>query len=191
MNRPKYFTPAEVSAHNVAEDLWVCFLGQVLDLTDLAQRHKGDPLMLPLLESAGKDISSWFDPETKDVRRFIDPVTQCRRYYTPRGRFVHVPPQAHARTGPGTSAPPGGETRATASVCGEETLQEILGRYLTYNSHASSYTWTHGGVALDMSRTLEENGLHDDDLELDQLRLDRELFSPALLLHFNDDLTEA
>lgn len=26
------------------------------------------------------------------VLKFVDPQTQCMRYYTPRGRFVHVPP---------------------------------------------------------------------------------------------------
>lgn len=26
------------------------------------------------------------------IRRCVDPLTHCVRYYTPRGRFVHVPP---------------------------------------------------------------------------------------------------
>uniref|UniRef100_A0A3B4AWC5 Cytochrome b5 domain-containing protein 1 n=1 Tax=Periophthalmus magnuspinnatus TaxID=409849 RepID=A0A3B4AWC5_9GOBI len=68
MSRSRFFTPSEVSSHNTADDLWVSLLGRVLDLSPLAQRHKGDALLLPLLESAGKDISSWFDPDTKDVR---------------------------------------------------------------------------------------------------------------------------
>lgn len=212
--RPKFFTPSEVKVHNTAEDLWVSLLGQVLDLTELAEKHKGDALLLPLLESAGKDISSWFDPDTKNVRTFIDPVTQCRRFFTPRGRFVHVPP-------PGPRSDWACEPRAPwwrdprycvgrlsqktrfirvlntltgqehrLEVCSEETLEEIRVRYQCYNSHAHSYTWKYAGAELDMSRTLEENGVHDDDPDLDNLRLDRELFSPALLLHFNDDLTE-
>ncbi|XP_031698560.1 cytochrome b5 domain-containing protein 1 [Anarrhichthys ocellatus] len=45
-----------------------------------------------MVESAGQDISSWFDPETRDVRKYVDPVTNCVRYYTPRGRFLHIPP---------------------------------------------------------------------------------------------------
>lgn len=73
----------------------------------------GDALLLPILERAGADISAWFDPRTGDVsengpirrrllappphlpsqiRRCVDPLTHCVRYYTPRGRFVHVPP---------------------------------------------------------------------------------------------------
>lgn len=31
----------------------------------------GDVLLLPIMEFAGKDISSWFDPETEDVRQFL------------------------------------------------------------------------------------------------------------------------
>lgn len=26
------------------------------------------------------------------IRRCVDPLTHCVRYYTPRGRFVHIPP---------------------------------------------------------------------------------------------------
>lgn len=75
-------------------------------------------------------------------------------------------------------------------VCSEETLDVILERYLRYNSHARSYTWKYNAACLDMNKTLDENNVPDDDMELEELRLDRDLFVPALLLHFNDDLTE-
>lgn len=75
-------------------------------------------------------------------------------------------------------------------MCSEETLAEILQRYLRYNGHAHSYTWKYNGLSLDMSRTLSGNGILDNDLELQQLRLDQDQFTPAILLHFNDDLTE-
>lgn len=75
-------------------------------------------------------------------------------------------------------------------VCSEETLDEILHRYLRYNSHAASYTWKHNGVNLDMSKTLSENGIPDEDDELDHCRMDRDLFTPSICLYFNDDLTE-
>ncbi|TDG99351.1 hypothetical protein EPR50_G00193110 [Perca flavescens] len=214
MRRPKYFTPAEVAEHNTAADLWVSFLGKVCDLTPLMEQHKGDALLLPIIECAGKDISSWFDPATKDVLRYVDPVTSCVRYYTPRGRFLHVAPG-----GPRSDWAPdldrpwwrdqsyqvgqlSSKTRwvrvintLTAQeqrlqVCSEETLAEVRQRYLGYNSHAHSYTWKHGGEELDMSRTLSENGVADDDHQLEELRLDRDAFTPALLLHYNDDLTD-
>lgn len=94
-----------------------------------------------------------------------------------------VPAGLVSRKGPNVHCPP-------PQVCSEETLAEILQRYLRYNSHAGSYTWKHAGVELDMSRTLDENDVPDDDPELERLRLDRDQFTPAILLHFNDDLTE-
>lgn len=44
----------------------------------------------------------------------------------------------------------------------EETLNEILDRYLVYNSHATSYTWKRLGEVLKMDQTLEENGIPDE-----------------------------
>jgi len=75
-------------------------------------------------------------------------------------------------------------------VCSEETLEEILRRYQRYNAHAASYTWKYDAASLTMDRTLAENGITDEDEELDRCRLDRDLFTPAISLHFNDDLTE-
>ncbi|XP_069580963.1 cytochrome b5 domain-containing protein 1 [Brachyistius frenatus] len=214
MNRPKFFTPSEVAAHNTAADLWVSFLGKVCDLSPLMSRYEGDVLLLPIMESAGKDISCWFDPETKDVVKFVDPVTSCVRYFTPRGRFVHIPPAGPRSDWAGVSGEPwwrdgryevgllSAKTRwirvintltsqeQRLQVCSEETLDEILQRYLSFNGHAHSYTWKHRGERLDMSSTLSDNRVTDDDGELEQLGLDRDLFSPPLLLHFNDDLTE-
>ncbi len=45
MERPKYFTPAEVAAHNTTADLWVSFLGKVYDLTPLMEQYKGEDHM--------------------------------------------------------------------------------------------------------------------------------------------------
>jgi len=53
---------------------------------------KGDILLKPLIDSAGQDISHWFDPKTKDIKKHIDPTTGCQIYYTQHGRFSHVPP---------------------------------------------------------------------------------------------------
>lgn len=75
-------------------------------------------------------------------------------------------------------------------MCSEETLAEILQRYLRYNAHAHSYTWKHNGAVLDMSKTLDENNIPDDDRELQELRLDPDQFTPAVQLYFDDDLTE-
>lgn len=80
--------------------------------------------------------------------------------------------------------------RLPLQVCSEETLTEILQRYLRYNAHACSYTWKHNGAILDMKKTLGENHVPDDDRELQKLRLDPDGFIPSLQLYFNDDLTQ-
>ena len=70
-------------------------------------------------------------------------------------------------------------------------MDEILTRYLPYNSHAKSYTWKFFGRNLDMSKSLEENGVGDESEEFYELRLDEDQFEPPVHLYFNDDLTEA
>ncbi|KAM4611689.1 cytochrome b5 domain-containing protein 1 [Polymixia lowei] len=214
MPRPKYFTPNEVSVHNTADDLWVSFLGKVRDLTPLVKEFKGDVLLMPIIECAGKDISHWFDSNTKDVLTHVDPLTGCVKYYTPNGRFVHVPPPCPCTDWATDFGRPwwrdtqyevgllSAKTRwiriintltsqeQLLEVCSEETLDEVLQRYLRYNSHASSYTWKNNGVCLDMSKTLSENGIPDEDEEFYRCRLDRDLFTQSIFLYFNNDLTE-
>ena len=61
-------------------------------------------------------------------------------------------------------------------MCTEETVSDIQDRYIAYNGHAASYTWkrlTEDGekfVPLDMNKTLEENGVLDEDLEFEKVR---------------------
>ncbi|CAL8376329.1 unnamed protein product [Gadus morhua 'NCC'] len=214
MPRSKYYTPDEVSAHNSAADLWVSFVGKVCDLTPLVREHRGDILLLPIIECAGKDISHWFDPKTKDILTHVDPVTSCVKYFTPRGRFLHVPPPRPRSDWDNDFGRPWwrdpryevGYLTAKSrwvrvvntltsqeqllEVCSEETLEEVLHRYVRYNAHAGSYTWKHAGTPLLMDRTLGENGVPDEDPDMDRCRLDRDLFTPAICLYFNDDLTE-
>ncbi|XP_061594781.1 cytochrome b5 domain-containing protein 1 [Cololabis saira] len=216
MERPRYFTPAEVAAHVYLGDLWVSFLGKVVDLSALTGRPEGDALLLPILDAAGTDISHWFDPTTRDVRRYVDPLTSCEGYYTPQGRFLNVPPPGPRSDWDTPLDPPWWRDpalqvglltaksrwielvntltlqRTRLQVCSEDTLDQILLRYQRYNSNAYGYTWRYREAVLDMSKTLSDNGVADDDEELDQLRMDR--YIPAILLHFNedfnDDLTE-
>lgn len=86
MSRARYYTPSEVAAHNSSSDCWVSLLGKVYDLTPLCEEHTGsitrsnasvtmigpctllgNILLKPIVTNAGKDISHWFDPKTKDV----------------------------------------------------------------------------------------------------------------------------
>ena len=57
----------------------------------------------------------------------------------------------------------------TLEVCSEESLNEILDRYLEINCHAASYTWKRLGQNLDMGKNLAQNGIADDRYELNQL----------------------
>ncbi|KAJ1080349.1 hypothetical protein NDU88_000568 [Pleurodeles waltl] len=212
--RPRFYSAREVSLHNVAKDLWVSYLGKVYDLTPLAAQHSGNVLLKPIIEAAGKDISHWFNPKTKDIKTHIDPMTGCLKYYTPQGRFLHIPPSLPRTDWDNGFGRPwwkdssyevgilSTKTRfirvinaltsqeQVLEVCNEETIMEILQRYLPYNSHAASYTWKYNGVNLDMDKTLEENGVHDEDEEFEELSMDADEYMQALHLYFNDDLTE-
>lgn len=90
--KARYFTASEVSAHNIQSDCWVSYLGNVYDLTPLCNEfagninplasfdqmihhqtlsvlytYIGDVLLKPIVVNAGKDISHWFNKETRDV----------------------------------------------------------------------------------------------------------------------------
>ena len=81
------------------------------------------------------------------------------------------------------------------SSCQEETINDILDRYLQYNSHAKSYTWKAliNGVfvTLKMDKTLEENGVNDESDTFNELGMDEDIYIPTLHIYFNDDLTIA
>ena len=75
-------------------------------------------------------------------------------------------------------------------VCSEERLNAILERYLVYNSHAASYTWKYDKKNLNMNKTLDENGIRDEDEDFYELRMKDNEFLQTIHLYFNDDLTE-
>lgn len=219
-NRSNYYTKKEVEYHNAQDDCWVSVLGKVYDLTPLLSEHYMSPLIDPLVKYSGEDISHWFDPKTGDVKTRIDPVTNQVGYFTPLGRFVHVPcPPYQQPFENEIPCEPGSlpwwkddkyvigkvstKTRTIRiintlthhdhllEVCQEETLNEILARYLDHNAHAASYTWKRMGRVLDMDKTLEENGVSDEDEEFEQLCIKDDFYYPAIHLYFNDDLTVA
>ncbi|EDQ86771.1 uncharacterized protein MONBRDRAFT_33632 [Monosiga brevicollis MX1] len=208
----RYFTPAEVAAHNCEADIWVSFLGKVLDLTKLVREHQGNLLLKPLLLCAGKDISHWFDPKTGNMRTHIDPITGLELPFTPHGRVLDVPPACPSSRWATNFGTPwwrdddhvvgrlSERTRLikvtnmltkesqTIEVCNEEPLRQIQQRYQTYNSHSRSYTWKHLTKVLDMNLTLAENGVEELADEFDRLHIDRNEFIPELQIYYNDDL---
>lgn len=79
----------------------------------------------------------------------------------------------------------------TLDVAQEETINEILDRYLEINQHAASYTWKRLGKELNMDRNLAQNDIADETDELIELGIDVEEYIPAIHLYFDDDLTIA
>lgn len=42
-----------------------------------------------------------------------------------------------------------------------------------------------------MEKTLEENGIKDDDQDFDRLKMRDDSYLQSIMLYYNDDLTEA
>jgi hypothetical protein len=42
-----------------------------------------------------------------------------------------------------------------------------------------------------MDKTLEENGIKDDDADFDKLKMRDDSYLQSVMLYYNDDLTEA
>eukprot|EP01041_Mallomonas_annulata_P009178 gene9178-19020_t len=212
----KYYTPEEIAMHNCAEDCWVSIFNDVFDITELILDNRG-PLAEPLIKEAGKSISHWF---TKDgeLKTHVDPVKNIRLPYTPQGRFIHIPPSDPTEWGTSYDLPWWKDskyirgklttktrmlkivnmmthTEDVISSCQEETVNDILDRYLQYNQHAKSYTWKaliRGVfVNLNMNQTLEQNEVYDETDTFYELGMDDDFYIPTLHIYFNDDLTIA
>ncbi|TPX31969.1 hypothetical protein SmJEL517_g04796 [Synchytrium microbalum] len=214
---PHYFTPSEVSVHNSGHDLWISFLGRVYDLTSLYQEYKADPRVLPLLRNAGRDISHWFNPRTGEFKTQIHPLSNVPVPFTPEGLVPHIPPTFPSSNWNIEEAEMpwwmndeqycvgrlSSKTRKirivntltgdedVLEVCGEESLNAIQDRYEALNAHARGYKWKRLGAILDMSLTLEGNGIADESARFQKLDMDDEHWLPAIHLYFADDLTVA
>ena len=211
------YTSKEVALHNCEDDCWVSIFHKVYDVTDLVRSQKNH-LVNPIVKFAGTDISDWFDENTGDVKTHMDKEKNMVVPYLPHGRFVHVPPLSPVPWKNDFGTPwwrdkkycIGNLSKRTRKVrvvnvltrqekllevCAEETLREILKRFLNYNAHAGSYTWKAlfdgDFVPLDMDMTLEDNDIPDEAKEFERLSIEEDYYYPALYLYFNDDLTEA
>ncbi len=146
----------------------------------------------------------------------MDPKTGRKQYLASQGRYLHMPPDGPDSDWNSTEfIVPwwqderyciGKLTKQTRpiriintltkhdniiEVASEETINEILDRYLVINAHAASYTFKRLGKVLDMGKSLEANGVPDDTEEMKRLGLPTEDYVPAIHLYFNDDLTIA
>lgn len=137
-------------------------------------------------------------------------------FYCPLGRYLHIPPiEPDSSWDPSSFRTPwwknkelriGCLTEKTRKlriinmltkdddiieVCREETMNEILDRYIPSNEHAASYTWKRLGRPLDMDATLEENDIPDETAEFVDLNIDEDAYIACVHLYYNDDLTVA
>lgn len=214
--KKRYYTWADIEPHSFSHDLWVVLFGRVLDLTELVQSNIHSPLCQPLIDFAGKDVSHWFNSNTKEPKTRVDPNSARRVFYCPNGRYLHIPTDL-----PGTDDEPfeeipwwrnekhviGNLTQKSrkvrivnmlthhtdiVEVPSEETVDEIQDRYCLVNDHAPSYTWkTFTIKPLDMEGTLEENEIVDDTDRYEALNIpENKWYVPPILIYFNDDLTE-
>jgi Cytochrome b5-like Heme/Steroid binding domain len=211
----RYYLPEDLEPHSTSEDCWVSIHGRVLDISRLLIAKKGDPLCRPLTKNAGLDISHWFDVATGNPKQYIDVEQSRHRWLLPEGRFLHVPPELPGEfeydfTVPWWKDPQyliGHLTKKprqiriintlthheeTLEVPSEETLEEIQRRYMSINKHSKSYTWKDCyGKLLDQTKTLESNGITDEDAEYDYLDIaDADRHIPSILIYYNDDLTD-
>lgn len=51
--------------------------------------------------------------------------------------------------------------------------------------------YSQAGRVLDMNKTLDANGVPDEDPKLDRLSIPDDYYTPTLQLYFSDDLTVA
>ncbi|KAL4707425.1 hypothetical protein ACJJTC_008610 [Scirpophaga incertulas] len=167
-------------------------------------------LLMTIVAHAGKDVSHWF--QGQNWVTCMHPVTLLPTTYQPHGYGMRQLPEpstrwrplenpwwlderyivgkATARTRPIriTNTLTGSTT--TLEVCSEESIYQIMVRYLPHNSHMHSYTWRYLGYALNYSKTLAENGILDERERFNDVALPDNFHIPAILIYFNDDLTE-
>jgi hypothetical protein len=195
----------------------VSFFNQVFDITKLLAANYQSELCDPLVLAAGTDITHWFNLDTREPKTYIDPKTNLPTVYAPTGRYLHIPTMgasSNSQTEVANFAIPwwnntdayciGSLTKKVRKinamntltkedividVACEETMNEILDRFLIQNFHAASYTWKRIGRVMDMNKTLAENGIEDDTKECLALGIDPEEYIPTIHLYFDDDLT--
>lgn len=78
----------------------------------------------------------------------------------------------------------------TLEVCSEETLHQVMMRYMPHNSHLHSYTWRYLGRGLCVNKTLAQNGIPDERERFNDVALPENAHIPAILIYYDDDLTE-
>ncbi|CAH0406263.1 unnamed protein product [Chilo suppressalis] len=167
-------------------------------------------LAMTIVAYAGKDVSHWFKGE--EWATYTHPVTMLETTYQLHGHGARQPVvpstrwrplkkpwwlnedyvmgKATAKTRPLRIINTLTGSTVTLEVCSEETIYQIMMRYLPHNGHMQSYTWRYLGRALCLDKTLAQNGIPDERDRFSDVALPENLHIPAILIYFNDDLTE-
>lgn len=207
----RFVLPEELASHCRPSDCWVAVYGRVYDLSPLLSLNRNE-WALPLVENAGRDISHWFCQETlqpQAIARVRNDATEV--YIHPRTPFLHVPGSGCTDT-PwwrdrryiiGEMADSLARVQVLNTLTGQETemlipktqpLKVSLEQQLKkLNGHAEAYTWSCLGKALNLEKTLSQNGietLEGGAPEGPQGAPEERPPPPTILLHFEDDLLE-
>ncbi|XP_068629631.1 cytochrome b5 domain-containing protein 1 [Battus philenor] len=167
-------------------------------------------LAMTVLAYAGKDISHWFKGD--DWVMYFHPIVRSNIPFKRHGHGFREPvvPSTRwrpitkpwwldesivlgkltARTRPIRITNTLTSSTVTLEVCSEETIYQIMMRYMPHNTHLHSYTWRHLGKTLDYNCSLEQNKVYDERDCFNDLALPENIYVPDLLLYYNDDLTE-
>ncbi|KAJ2953040.1 hypothetical protein O0L34_g7430 [Tuta absoluta] len=167
-------------------------------------------LAMTIVTYAGKDVSHWFDGDewiqyTHPVvntcvpymrhghgsRQPVVPSTKWRPVVDPWWtNEAYVIGKATAKTRPIRITNTLTGSTVTLEVCSEETIYQIMMRYMPHNHHLHSYSWRYQDRAICLNWTLDENGIPDERETFSDVALPENMHIPALLIYYNDDLTE-
>ncbi|KAJ0180789.1 hypothetical protein K1T71_004193 [Dendrolimus kikuchii] len=167
-------------------------------------------LAMTIVAYAGKDISHWFKGE--EWVQHVHPTVGSRIPYQVHGsgpdravvpstrwRPIEKPwwldntivvGKATAKTRPIKITNTVTSESVTLEVCSEETIYQIMMRYMPHNGHLHSYTWRYLGKPLCYNKNLADNGIPDERDRFSDVALPENIHVPAILIYYNDDLTE-
>ena len=200
-----FHTITELAQHNHSTDAWICIFTQIYDITSLIKQIRGTLAYQQMIDYAGQDISSWFDEQTHEPRRRIDPQTHQSVIFIPTLSIIETFGSPFWKTEDlliGRLTQHARYIRLLHNfspkhpyileVAEEETIGQIARKCLKHNAHIFSYVWQYHGRILDFNKTLTENGIINEEPFHDQYgwRSDDEN-CPTILLYFSDDLTIA
>ena len=200
-----FYTINELTQHNHSTDAWICIFSHIYDITSLIKQIQGTPAYQQMIDYAGQDISSWFDEQTHQPRRRIDPHTYQSVLLVPNLSIIETFGTPFWQTNDHLIGRLTEHSRYIRlvhnfspkhpyllEVAEEETIGQIARKFLQYNSHIFSYLWQYNGRILDYNKTLTENGIPNDEAFHDRYgwRSDNEN-CPTIILYFSDDLTIA